>query len=440
MTRSASVPPHSQRWLDMRSLVERLGHGLPAGQSLPDALFASRHRAMVRLLWAHAVALPVVALFYGASAWHALVEGAIIGAFGAAAWLARGSGRRFQAAAGALGLLTCSAVLVHITGGLIEAHFHFFVIVTALTLYEDWIVFATAIGYVVLHHGLGPTIAGDVFSHPGDPWKWAVVHGLFIAGLCVANVAVWRAAEESRRELAAAKAAADEHAAELERSNSELEQFAYVASHDLSEPLRMIASYLNVLDRRYGDQMGPDGRQLLDYSVGGAARMRALIDDLLAYSRVGRGMAVHSPVDVRETVDETLRALATAVEEADAAIEVGDLPVVEGNPTELSRLFQNLIANAIKFRNSAPPHVAVAAEREDGEWVFTVRDNGIGIPDEQRDHVFEMFGRLHTRDAYEGNGIGLATCRKIVEGHGGRIWVEPAPAGGSAFRFTIPAR
>jgi signal transduction histidine kinase len=422
------------RSLDVSSWTERITAALPTGRSLPDELFASRHRALVRVLWLHVVFLPVVALGYSAPLWHAGLEGAIIGAFAGLAWLTRKSSRRLQATVGAMGLLTCSAVLVHITGGLIEAHFHFFVVVTALSLYEDWVVFGLSIAYVLLHHGIGSAAVGeDVFAHTSMPWKWAAIHALFILALCVANIAVWHSSERVRQ-------VAEGHRADLERSNAELEQFAYVASHDLNEPLRMIASYLKLLERRYGDELGDDGKQFIDYSIEGAERMRTLIDDLLAYSRVGSSSGPLKPVDLGKTVDLTLRALASSVDEAGAEVEVGELPVVRGEETQLGRLFQNLLSNAIKFRDGRPPHVEVAAERNNGEWVFTIADNGIGIPAEQADRVFEMFGRLHTRDAYEGNGIGLATCRRIVERHGGRIWVEPTEGGGSTFRFTIPAR
>jgi light-regulated signal transduction histidine kinase (bacteriophytochrome) len=381
---------------------------------------------MIWVLSVHVVALPLVALAYGAPLGHAVFEGAIVGTFALAAWFARAQSRRMQAIVGALGLLTCSAVLVHITGGLIEAHFHFFVVVTALSLYEDWAIFGLAIGYVLFHHALGSATFGQhVFAHAGDPWKWAAVHALFIFGLCVANIAVWRASERVRDELAT--------------SNAELEEFAYVASHDLNEPLRMISSYLKVLEKRHGDAVGPEGRQLIDYSVEGADRMRTLIDELLAYSRVGRSGAAVMPVDTRVAVDETLRSLAVAVETAEAEVEVRELPVVDADPVQLSRLFQNLISNAIKFRDDGPPHVVVDAERRDGEWIFTVADNGIGLASGDAERVFEMFGRLHTRDAYEGHGIGLATCRRIVELHGGRIWVESEPGEGARFRFTLPA-
>jgi signal transduction histidine kinase len=416
----------------VRALRSRVFDALPRGAGLPDEQFAVRHRFMVRLLWAHVVALPLLALAYGYPIGHSLLEGAVVALWAIAASLYRGSRRR-QALIGAIGLLVCSAVLVHVTRGLIEAHFHFFVIVTALSLYEDWTVYGVAIVFVLLHHAAGPAVLGTnhVYAHEADPWTWAVVHTGFIAAICVANVVVWRASEQARAEIEAARG-------DLERSNADLREFAYVASHDLSEPLRMITSYLQLLQRRYGDRLDDDADQFIDFAVDGAQRMRTLIDDLLAYSRLERAPLEARPVDTRETVDQTLRALAASLEEAEAEVKVDRLPVVAGDPVQLGQVFQNLIANALKFRNGKAPHVEVAAERDDTGWRFTVADNGIGIDPDHAERVFKMFQRLHTREAYEGTGIGLAICRRIVDRHGGRIWVEPNPGGGSRFVFTLP--
>jgi signal transduction histidine kinase len=410
---------------------------LPLGQTLPDAQFASRHRLMGRILALHVLVLPLLALAYGNGVLHSLAEGAIVATFAIAVRLELGS-RRVQAVMGALGLLTCSAVIVHITGGLIEAHFHFFVVVTALSLYEDWAVFGVSIAYVLLHHGLGAVLfEGSVYSHPDSTWLWAAVHSGFILALCAVNTIVWRSSEDVRAELAEAHDELARRAEDLERSNAELQEFAYVASHDLSEPLRMVTSYLKLLERRYGDALDDDARQFIDYSVDGAARMRRLIDDLLTYSRVERGALEPAAVDTRETVDETLRALAATVEDAGAEVRVAELPVVSGDPTQIGQLFQNLIANALKFRGEEAPVVEVVAEPDELGWRFTVSGNGIGIAPEHGERIFKMFQRLHTRDAYEGTGIGLTICRRIVERHGGRLWAEPNPGGGTRFVFTL---
>jgi signal transduction histidine kinase len=403
---------------------------LPSGKTLPDKEWEARHRGMVVLLWAHAVALPLLSLAYGHRVGQSLSEGTLIAAFAVPATLVSGR-RRARALIVTFGLLTCSATLVHIMNGAIEAHFHYFVIVTVLALYEDWSAYGTAIGYVLFQHGIGSAFAHDsIFNHPGNSWAWSAVHAGFIAALSAANIVNWRAAESMRAQTLA-------HAAELERSNRELEEFAYVASHDLAEPLRVITSYLQLIDRRA--QLDADSRQYLGSAVDGARRMRRLIDDLLRYSRTGRGELQRRHVPATEIVDETMRALAADIESAGAVVEVGDLPVVDGDPVLLGQLFQNLVANAVKFHDDAPPRVQVTGRELPAGVEFTVADNGIGIAPDDAVRVFRMFQRLHHREQYEGTGIGLSVCQRIVERHGGEIHVEAGPGGrGSRFVFTVP--
>jgi PAS domain S-box-containing protein len=533
--------------------ARRLGAALPHGQTLPDDQWRARHRALVLLLWAHVAALPVVALAYGFSLGHALLEGSAIAVFGVFALL-RPGGRRMQSLIVTFGLLSCSAVLVHITGGLIEAHFHYFVMVAALSLYEDWVPFLTAVGYVFLQHGLMASAVDhdSVFNHGGSAWHWAVVHALFIGALSVALVANWRASEADRiafrslvetleegvlmisrtgtliaanpgaerilgmapaevlaengsrpdwtfvaadgtplaedrrpmritartglpqtgvrmglrradgatRWLAVTTRAVDAGEAPgpytivisftdvteerlatdaLERSNAELQQFAYIASHDLSEPLRMVSSYLQLLRRRYRGRLDEDADEFIDYAVEGATRMRSLIEGLLAYSRAGRDGEPREPVDLGHVTADVLRSLAAAMIEANAELEIGRLPVVMGDRGQLEQLIQNLVANALKFRDGRRARVWVRAEgTSEGMAQIAVADDGIGIPPDAREHVFEMFERLHDNECYAGTGIGLAICRKIVERHGGRIWVDDRAGGGTVFRFTLP--
>jgi len=225
----------------------------------------------------------------------------------------------------------------------------------------------------------------------------------------------------------------------LERTNAELAQFAYVASHDLSEPLRMVSSYLQLLRRRYHGQIDEDADEFIDFAVEGANRMRALIEDLLAYSRAG-GRSDPRPVDCGLVMADVLSSLAAAVADARAQVHVGSLPMVLGDRVSLAQLMQNLLANALKFRNGPGARVWVTSKKDSpGTWQLTVADDGIGIDPRHRDRVFKMFQRLHDREAFEGTGIGLAICRKIVERHGGRIWVEGREGGGTVFRFTLPA-
>jgi PAS domain S-box-containing protein len=226
---------------------------------------------------------------------------------------------------------------------------------------------------------------------------------------------------------------------ELARSNADLEQFAYVASHDLQQPLRAVASYTQLLARRYQHQLDGDAQRFIERTIAAVARMQALIRDLLAYSRVGtRGLAF-GPTDCEVVLRDVLDDLQAAIAETDAVVTHDVLPVVPADASQLRQLLQNVIGNAIKFRGSAPPRVHVAARPEDGCWRFSVRDNGIGIEPEYADRIFVIFQRLHSRRTYPGTGVGLAICKKIVERHGGRVWVESQPAQGATVYFELPA-
>jgi PAS domain S-box-containing protein len=226
---------------------------------------------------------------------------------------------------------------------------------------------------------------------------------------------------------------------ELARSNAELQQFAYVASHDLQEPLRMIGSYTQLLEKRYSDKLDQDAREFMDFIVDGATRMKQLIEDLLAYSRVGTRAKDLRPVQMQAALDKALVNLRAAIDASGAAITHGALPEVHADETQLVQLLQNLIGNAIKFRKKEQPlEIRVGAEDARGEWRLSVSDNGIGIEPQYFERIFMVFQRLHTRDEYAGTGIGLAICKKVVDRHGGRLWIESGLGKGSTFHFTLP--
>jgi signal transduction histidine kinase len=237
----------------------------------------------------------------------------------------------------------------------------------------------------------------------------------------------------------AGRAQLDEQALELRRSNAELEQFAYVASHDLQEPLRKVASFCQALERRYHGQLDDRADQYIDFAVDGAKRMQTLINDLLAFSRVGRSGRRDEVLETRELVAGAEAALETALADAGASVIVGeDLPPVRGDRALLESVFQNLIGNAVKFRGAEAPVVRLDVHRADPDWEFTCSDNGIGIDPEYAERIFVIFQRLHAKETYPGTGIGLAMCRKIVEYHGGRIWLDRDHPEGARFHFTLP--
>jgi len=229
-----------------------------------------------------------------------------------------------------------------------------------------------------------------------------------------------------------------EKMAELAHSNAELEQFAYIASHDLQEPLRMVAAYTQLLGERYRGKLDENADKYIGYASEGALRMQALIQDLLAFSRVGRKDNVFAAVDGNALLAEILQSLGPAIAESGAMVTHGALPTIWADRSQMTQLLQNLIANAIKFRGQEPPVISVRAAKEGEHWLFSVSDNGIGIAPEHADNIFVVFQRLHTRTEYPGNGIGLAICKKIVERCGGKIWVESEPGRGSTFKFTLP--
>jgi len=254
------------------------------------------------------------------------------------------------------------------------------------------------------------------------------------AGAMLYEIAIYKDITERKR----ADAALEEAHQELKRSNAELEQFAYVASHDLQEPLRMVSSYTQLVLRRYGERLDGDAKEFMNYVVEGAGRMKQLIEDLLAYSRVGTRGKELAPVDLEAALRKSLTNLRNSIEESSAAVTWDPLPTVLADDMQLAQLFQNLIGNALKFRAASVPRIHVSAAEKDSEWEIALADNGIGIEPQYYERIFMVFQRLHNKTEYPGTGIGLAICKKVVERHGGRLWVESRLGEGSTFRFTFP--
>jgi light-regulated signal transduction histidine kinase (bacteriophytochrome) len=308
----------------------------------------------------------------------------------------------------------------------------------------DWVGIASAVALLLVLIALGiglrmaaisplTRLAADArrvadgdFGHEVDPSGPREVHTL--------AVDMNRMRQRILKELSEVQ----DRALDLERSNAELEQFAYVASHDLQEPLRKVASFCQLLQRRYIGQLDARADQYIEYAVDGARRMQALIDDLLRFSRVGRLEPEPALVECGKALSQARVNLQAEIRRSGAVIEAAELPVVRGQFTLLTSLFQNLLSNAIKFRSDRSPVIVISARQDDDYWLFSVADNGIGIEPEYAERVFILFQRLHDRATYPGTGIGLAMCRRIVERHGGRMWLDTTVQDGAKFCFTLP--
>ena len=315
-----------------------------------------------------------------------------------------------------IGTLVASLVLVILAGLLLSRWLRVWVTNPLGSVGSD----SRAVAGGDITHSISPTGPPDFRRHAAD-----------LEAMRERIVAELREAEASRAELALVNA-------ELSRSNVELEQFAYVASHDLQEPLRKVTSFVQLLQQRYGHQLDERGDQYIDFAVDGAKRMQILINDLLTFSRVGRSTERFEDVDLGSTVSAALTNLNRVIEDTACEIVVGPLPVVRGDESLLVSLWQNLVGNSIKFRSEERPVVRIEAVRAEGEWICSISDNGVGIEPRFAEKIFVLFQRLHGRDAYEGTGIGLALSKKIVEFHGGRIWLDESHRPGTRMCFTFP--
>ncbi len=305
------------------------------------------------------------------------------------------------------------------------------------------IIFLTAISREVQHQLRGYDAgAVDYLAKPFEPEVLRAKVAVFV-DLWAKNQLLQRQSEllELRlHERDRAQEALARQAMELERSNAELEQFAHVVSHDLQEPLHTLSGFLELLSEQHAEHLDDDGRLYVQRAMAGADRMRHLVRDLLEYARVSTSAQPFGTVDMQAAVDGVLADLHDEIEAAGATVTAHDLPTVQGDRFQLPQLVHNLIDNALKFRSEGAPTISVTCERQDDEWLFAVQDNGIGIDARYGIHVFTIFQRLHGRDDYAGTGVGLAISKKIVERHGGRIWVDSTPGAGATFFFTLPAR
>ena len=279
----------------------------------------------------------------------------------------------------------------------------------------------------------------DQVYAPIDRLIWMVGGIGLLVILPLTGYGIWVSWELGREknDLVEARQKLEESVSELGRSNADLQQFAYVASHDLQEPLRMVSSYTQLIARRYKGKLDADADEFIAFAVDGANRMQRLILDLLAYSRVNTAGRQFEPTAMETVLKAALNNLTNAVKESQAIITHDPLPAVMGDDKQLAQLFQNLLSNAVKFGGAQPPRIHISAKQADGEWLFSVRDHGIGLDPQYADRIFVIFQRLHTREEYPGTGIGLAICKKIVERHGGRIWVESQLGKGTTFYFTM---
>jgi signal transduction histidine kinase len=292
------------------------------------------------------------------------------------------------------------------------------------------------------------SVTGRTYSHYLiSCWNSAVMLGFFLISVFILStlkieyerrIKLIKELKDSLAELNRTKEELEQTSQDLARSNDDLKQFAYSASHDLQEPLRVVAGYVNLLARRYKDKLDANADEFIGYIVDGVKRMQELIKDLLEYSQVGIKEKHFKPVESSLAVGLAIGNLQATIEEYGAIVTYDELPTVIADFSQMSRLFQNLIGNAIKFRGNESPKVHISAERNGNEWIFSIKDNGIGIDPKNVKRIFVIFQRLHGREEYPGTGIGLATCKKIVERHGGRIWVESESGKGSIFYFTIP--
>jgi signal transduction histidine kinase len=444
MTKRIFLAPHLRRLFSL----------LPSGGTLPDDVWRNRRAFLLGLTWFHAAAIALIgpalgyrwewslpALFQGSTVLHTLGEGSVVAFFAAlASWSRRG--RTFQASAIALGLMTSSAILVHLSGGYIELHFHFFVMLTFLAMLQNWVPFILAIAYVALHHGVfGVLWPDEVFNHAAAfaaPWTWAGIHAFFILWSCVGSIVAWRFTEVAATKIKA-------QAEELEKLNKLQADFVAMVAHDLRSPLSNITSTAALFEAGLLGPITDEQKKWLGKIEITSRNMVELVNDFLDISKIEAGKIglIKEKIDlyqfVRTNLDNYLPLAKSKNIALVSRLEPG-IPVVCADPRRLEQVMSNLLSNAIKFT----PHgkeIEVGAEPNGGQEVtIWVKDTGIGIQPDEIGNLFEKYRQTKSgkTSAQKGTGLGLAICKMIVEAHGGKICVESEPGRGSRFTVTIP--
>lgn len=394
--------------------------------------------------------------------WAAILVGGVIASLPAYLAVARPASVATRHVV-AVAQMLFSALLIHLCGGRIETHFHVFGSLALLAAYRDWRVLLTATLTITADHAFRgffwpESVYGVLsasFMRSLEHGAWVVFEGVFLtvtirqslvemrgmarqrAELESTNEVIEAEVQRRTEELRLAKNELKESFDALQERNQELDEFTYVASHDLQEPVRKLISFSKLLEQDLDDDLNPQAESDLHFIVDAAKRMQTLIQDLLTLSRAGRQALKSEPVDLQECADRAIDSLGLLVDESGAEIVVGKLPQVQGDETVLTQLYQNLIGNALKFTADRQSTIELTAEPDGNRWLLGVRDNGIGMKQDYAERVFQPFQRLHGRGEYEGNGIGLAICKKTVLRHGGRIWVEAEPGEGCHFKFTL---
>ena len=425
-----------------KRVVHRIAGALPTGNTLPHEAWLRRHHFLLGLLWLQSAGLVFFALANGFPFGHSLIEGAFPASFAAAAMVSEGK-PRLASALVAVGLISCSAVLVHLTGGLIEAHFHFFVMVLFLAMYEDWIPFLIAISWVVVHHGLvGELAPGSVYNHAGaesQPWKWAGIHALFVLAAAAAAVISWRLNETHRAETE--RAIIERHEAERE-ARRQKDEFMGLISHELRTPLTSIIGYSELLHESDEEQLAKNGKQFAEIISRNANRELRLVEDLLDLTRLDAGkfnVDLREGVDLERIVRDAVESVKLRAEDdgIEVRFDVEDVPDCLGDTQRLAQTCDNLISNALKFTPEGGS-VTVSLRREGGAAVLSVADTGIGIPADQLESVFERMFRTEKAEHIPGTGLGLSITKAIVDAHEGSIEVESEEDKGTAFRVRLP--